>query len=42
MAAGRYIAHYRVSTKRQGRAGLGPEAQKNAVADFLNGGRWTL
>jgi DNA invertase Pin-like site-specific DNA recombinase len=42
MATGRYIAYYRVSTKRQGKSGLGLEAQKNAVADYLNGGRWTL
>jgi len=42
MGSGRYIAYYRVSTKRQSRSGLGLEAQKNAVADYLNGGRWTL
>lgn len=42
MATGKYITYYRVSTKRQGRSGLGLEAQKNAVADYLNGGRWTL
>jgi DNA invertase Pin-like site-specific DNA recombinase len=42
MAAGRYIAYYRVSTARQGRSGLGLEAQKNAVADYLDGGRWSL
>ncbi len=42
MATGRYIAYYRVSTKRQGKSGLGLEAQKNAVADYLNGGRWSL
>lgn len=42
MAAGRYVAYYRVSTKRQGKSGLGLEAQKNAVAEYLNGGRWTL
>jgi len=42
MATGKFIAYYRVSTKRQGRSGLGLEAQKNAVADYLNGGRWTL
>jgi DNA invertase Pin-like site-specific DNA recombinase len=42
MAKGKFIAYYRVSTKRQGRSGLGLEAQKNAVADYLNGGRWTL
>ncbi len=31
----RFIAHYRVSTERQGRSGLGLEAQKAAVAAFI-------
>lgn len=31
----RYIAYYRVSTKRQGQSGLGLEAQRKAVSDFL-------
>jgi DNA invertase Pin-like site-specific DNA recombinase len=34
----RFIAYYRVSTARQGASGLGLEAQKNAVKDFLAGG----
>ena len=42
MAKGKFIAYYRVSTGKQAASGLGLEAQKNAVADFLNGGRWTL
>jgi DNA invertase Pin-like site-specific DNA recombinase len=42
MAAGKFIAYYRVSTKRQGKSGLGLEAQKSAVAEYLNGGNWTL
>ena len=39
---GRFIAYYRVSTDRQGRSGLGLEAQRKAVMDYLNGGAWEL
>jgi len=42
MAAGRYIAYYRVSTDRQGKSGLGLAAQQQAVLDYLNGNGWEL
>jgi DNA invertase Pin-like site-specific DNA recombinase len=42
MASGRFISYLRVSTERQGRSGLGLEAQRRAVEDFLNGGHWTV
>jgi DNA invertase Pin-like site-specific DNA recombinase len=42
MANGRFIAYFRVSTARQGRSGLGLEAQKVAVQEHLNGGHWRL
>jgi DNA invertase Pin-like site-specific DNA recombinase len=38
MTTGKYIAYYRVSTDRQGKSGLGLEAQQKAVGDYLNGG----
>lgn len=41
-AQGVFIAYYRVSTAKQGKSGLGLEAQREAVRAFLNGGSWTL
>src|ERR1700744_5752973 len=42
MAEGKFISYLRVSTDKQGRSGLGIEAQREAVVRYLNGGRWTL
>ena len=35
---GRFVVYYRVSTDKQGKSGLGLEAQKVTVMNYLNGG----
>ena len=39
---GKWISYLRVSTDKQGESGLGLEAQRKAVDDYLNGGNWQL
>jgi DNA invertase Pin-like site-specific DNA recombinase len=42
VASGRFISYLRVSRDKQARSGLGIEAQRAAVASYLNGGQWSL
>jgi DNA invertase Pin-like site-specific DNA recombinase len=39
---GNFVAYYRVSPDHQGIDGNGIAAQRKAVEDYLNGGRWKL
>lgn len=39
---GKFFSYLRVSTDRQGERGHGFDAQRKAVADYLNGGAWDL
>src|SRR5215216_4646054 len=35
----RFVSYLRVSTHRQGHSGLSPEAQRESIANYLNGAR---
>ena len=42
MAHGKFVSYLRISTAKQGKSGLGLEAQREAVSQYLNGGDWEL
>jgi DNA invertase Pin-like site-specific DNA recombinase len=42
MTDGRFVSYLRVSTAEQGHGSRSLEAQRKAVADYLNGGQWQL
>jgi DNA invertase Pin-like site-specific DNA recombinase len=42
VAEGKFVSYLRVSRDKQGRSGLGLEAQRTAVESYLNGGKWKV
>lgn len=42
MMVKKFVAYYRVSTRKQGASGLGLEVQRAAVEGYLNGGSWKI